>query len=169
MESKIGPPASTMETWYQETVTKLYRFIYSQLQNKEETEDITQETYLRCLKQAPDALPPYPYLKQIARNLITDRYRHKLVAQSHLEHLPEPEHPSLEEEWLTRATLQELMNQLPSDYRQILEYRIIQGYSRKETATLMGRSESSIRGLQYRALQTLRSYIHLYQQKGGDL
>ncbi|AFL99432.1 RNA polymerase sigma factor, sigma-70 family [Desulfitobacterium dehalogenans ATCC 51507] len=169
MESKTGPPPSTMESWYRETVTKLYRFIYSQLQSKEETEDITQETYLRCLKQDSGNLPPYAYLKQIARNLMTDRYRHKLVAQNHLEHLPEPEYPSPEEEWLNRSTLHELMNQLPSDYRQILEYRIIQGYSRKETATLMGRSESSIRGLQYRALQTLRSYIHSYQQKGGDL
>lgn len=169
MESKIGPPASPMETWYKETATKLYRFIYSQLQNKEETEDITQETYLRCLKQDSSHLPPYAYLKQVARNLITDRYRHKMVAQSHLKALPEPESPSPEEEWLNRAVIHELMNQLPPDYRQVLEYRLIQGYSRKETAALMGRNEGSIRGLQYRALQTLRSYIHLYQQKGGDL
>lgn len=54
-----------METWYRETVTKLYRFIYSQVQNREETEDITQETYLRCFKQQPENLPLTPILSRL--------------------------------------------------------------------------------------------------------
>ena len=65
-----------MEIWYQETVSKLYRFTYALLQNREEAEDITQETYFRCLRQNKQELPPFPYLKQVARNLIYDRYRH---------------------------------------------------------------------------------------------
>lgn len=158
-----------MEIWYRETVTKLYRFIYSQTQNHEETEDITQETYLRCLRQHREDLPPYAYLKQIARNLITDRYRHQRLAQDRLEGVIPQESPSPEEEWLDRAAVQELMSQLPSDYRQILELRIMQGYSRKETAELVGRSENAVRGLQYRALQALRDLIRNNVQKGGDL
>ena len=128
MESKNNSPASNTETWYRETVTKLYRFIYSQLQNKEEAEDLTQETYLRCLKQSPNNLPPYPYLKQAARNLITDRYRRKSVIQNLHQELAEPEPSSYEEEWLDRAMLHELMNLLPPDSRQILDYRLIQGW-----------------------------------------
>lgn len=158
-----------MEIWYRETVTKLYRYIYSQVQNRQETEDITQETYLRCLKQSPETLPPYAYLKQIAKNLITDRYRHKLTAQAYLDQTVSPDYLTPEEDWLNQDTIQELMGKLSSDYQQVLRLRIIQGYSRKETAEIMGRSENAIRGLQYRALQALRDLIQINKQKGGDL
>ena len=59
------------------------------------------------------------------------------------------------------------MNQLPAQYRQVLELRIIDGYSRKETAERMERSEDAIRGLQYRALQALRDLFHATEENGG--
>lgn len=68
---------------------------------------------------------------------------------------------------MNQALIQELMEQLPPDYRQAIDLRIIQGYSRKETATFMGRSEDAIRGLQYRALQALRDLMRNNEQKGG--
>lgn len=154
-----------MELWYRETVPLLYRFVYSQLHNREETEDIVQETYLRCLKQHPDPLPPYPYLKQTARNLIIDRYRSSAKATQSLSFFSSGT-PSPEEEWISEAATEELLIQLPPDYRQVLDLRIIQGYSRQETARLMNRSESSVRGLQYRALQALRDLISI-NSKGG--
>lgn len=154
-----------LETWYRQTVKKLYSFVYSQLSNREEAEDITQEAYLRCLRQNPPTLPPYSYLKQTARNLIIDRHRHRSVVQEHLPKL-HPSEPLPEEDWLEQAVIRELWEKLPPDYQQVLDLRILQGYSRKETAQIMRRSESSIRGLQYRALQTLREMKqHL---KGGD-
>ncbi|MGE4272495.1 MAG: RNA polymerase sigma factor [Desulfitobacterium sp.] len=112
-------------------------------------------------------LPPFAYLKQIARNLITDRFRTTRRAQSHLDQAPSQESPSPEEDWLNQALIQELMAKLPPDYRQTIELRIIQGYSHKETAALMGRSEDAIRGLQYRALQALRDLMRNNEQKGG--
>lgn len=51
----------SIDSWYQQTVSKLYRFTYSLLQNREEAEDITQETYFRCLRKGSGDLPPYPY------------------------------------------------------------------------------------------------------------
>lgn len=59
------------------------------------------------------------------------------------------------------------MSQLPEQYRQVLELRIVEGYSRQEVAERMGRSEDAIRGLQYRALQTLRDLIHAAEENGG--
>ncbi len=59
----------SMEIWYQQTVSKLFRFTYALLQNREEAEDITQETYFRFLRKDPINFPPYPYLKQIARQI----------------------------------------------------------------------------------------------------
>lgn len=157
-----------LETWYQQTFSKLYRFTYTLLQNREEAEDITQETYFRCLKKNTESYPPYPYLKQVARHLIYDRYRHWKMAISQNEVLSLSEGIStIEEKWITRALVQELMNKLPAQHRQVLELRIIEGYTRKETAERMERSEDAIRGLQYRALQALRDLYQATEENGG--
>ncbi|CAA7600567.1 RNA polymerase sigma factor, region 2 [Acididesulfobacillus acetoxydans] len=69
------------ETWYNQSVTRLYRFVYGRVQNRAEAEDITQEAYVRCLKmyKGRNSLPPYAYLRQTAQNLIYDRYRSLLT------------------------------------------------------------------------------------------
>ncbi|MCO1603526.1 RNA polymerase sigma factor [Desulfosporosinus nitroreducens] len=157
-----------METWYQQTVIKLYSFTYALLQNREEAEDITQEAYFRCLRKDTKNFPPYPYLKKVARNLIYDRYRHWQKNDSQIkEHSLSEDVSAPEEKWVTRALVQELMKQLPEQYSQVLELRIIKGYSRKETAERMERSEDAIRGLQYRALQSLRDLFNVTDENGG--
>lgn len=157
-----------MENWYQQTVKKLYSFTYALLQNREAAEDITQETYFRCLRKDTKSFPPYPYLKKVARNLIYDRYRHWQKTGNQMEdHSHSEDVSAIEENWVTRALIQELMIQLPEQYRQVLELRIIEGYSRKETAERMGRSEDAIRGLQYRALQALRDLFKVTEENGG--
>jgi RNA polymerase sigma-70 factor (ECF subfamily) len=155
------------ETWYQQTVARLYRFTYALLQNREEAEDITQETYFRCLNKNSTELPPYPYLKQVARNLIYDRHRHWQMSQSKTELLLSPDQPGTEEDWVNQALIQELMNKLPTQYREVLMLRIVEGYSRQETAERLGRSEDAVRGLQYRALQALRDLIRANEENGG--
>lgn len=150
---------TSMETWYQQTVSRLYRFTYALLQNREEAEDITQETYFRCLRKNAETLPPYPYLKRTARNLINDRYRHWKITQDHTEDQLTSENPATEEDWINQTLVQETLNRLPAHYRQVLQLRIVEGYSRKETAERMERSEDTIRGLQYRALQSLRDLL----------
>lgn len=168
MEAKKAPlHEQNRETWYQQTISRLYRFTYALLQNREEAEDITQETYLRCLKQDGENLPPYPYLKQVARNLINDHYRHWKITQEKTMYQPSPENVVSEETWVNQALMKELLHQLPTQYRQVLELRIIEGYSRKETAEQMGRSEDAIRGLQYRALQALRDLLQASEENGG--
>lgn len=51
------------------------------------------------------------------------------------------------------AHLQAILQQLPEDYRLILEYRFLRGYSIKETAAALQISESNAKVRQYRALQ----------------
>lgn len=167
MGTKKDPlAAERMEDWYQQTVSKLYRFTYALLQNREEAEDITQETYFRCLRKETEELPPYPYLKQVARNLINDRYRHWQITQAKNENQARNS-SATEEDWVNQALVQEIMKQLLETHREVLELRIIKGYSRKETAERMGRSEDSIRGLQYRALQAFRDLLQATEENGG--
>lgn len=151
----------SIEIWYKQTVSKLYRFIYSRLQNHEEVEDITQETYARCLRTytGHTKWPPYSYLKQAAQNLMIDRYRHLNAHPIQALSQEIAEEKLTEEDFTARMLIQDLMRQLPLEYRLVIQLRIVEGYSRKETAERMGRSEDAVRGLQYRAIQTLRQLM----------
>ena len=61
MVTKKGPlNEQSMETWYQQTVSKLYSFTYALLQNREEAEDITQETIIVVLGETQKIIPPIP-------------------------------------------------------------------------------------------------------------
>lgn len=63
-----------------DTWRELYRFIYYKVQNKEEAEDITQETYAKAIsfinkKNKEVIIDQLKYLKMIAMNIIRDRWR----------------------------------------------------------------------------------------------
>lgn len=147
--------------WSQQLWAKLYRFVRARVPNPHEAEELTQETYLRALRGGAAGEPPYPYLVAIAGNLVRDRWRRRAVrgqAVPLADHLPDgADGPEV------LAWVADLMDRLPPEYRHVLELRIVQGYSRTETAARMHRSEAAVRGLQYRALQMLRDLM----QDGG--
>ena len=66
------------------TWKELYRFVYYRVQNREEAQDITQETYVRAisyLEKNRDAVLDYRnYLKAIAMNIIRDQWRRKQIS-----------------------------------------------------------------------------------------
>ncbi|NNA37656.1 RNA polymerase sigma factor, partial [Pseudomonas lundensis] len=59
------------------TWQSLYRFIYYKVQNREEAEDITQETYLKALsymqKKNNKIEKHISFLKTVALNIIRDK------------------------------------------------------------------------------------------------
>ncbi|MDQ7092032.1 RNA polymerase sigma factor [Desulfosporosinus sp. PR] len=160
--------SSAQEEWYRQTMPRLYRFIYSRLQNHPDSEDIVQETYVRCLKSrgAETTLPSYPYLRETAQNLIYDRFRQ---LKTHLVSPLDQESTDLkttEDNVMAKTFVQDLLHSLPPDQRQVLQLRLVEGYSRKETAMRLGCSEDSVRGLQYRAIQKLRSLMRKEEKEG---
>ncbi|MGI5838698.1 MAG: RNA polymerase sigma factor [bacterium] len=159
-QSTIEP--SELRDWYDATLPQIYRYIYRRVQNREEAEDITQDTYVRTLARhpAPASLPTPGYLRTVALNLIRDRWRRRQVRGTPLP-LTETLLAAADDSdaVLRKETVQEAMNALPPEYRQIIQLRIVEGYSRAETARLTGRSEDAVRGMQYRALQQLRKIL----------
>ena len=61
----------------EEQYDKIYRYCYFKLHNRELAEDVTQETFLRYLKNYNhiSAVSDIKYLYTIARNLCVDEYR----------------------------------------------------------------------------------------------
>lgn len=161
------------ESWFSEQWPRVYRFFYFRVQNKEEAEELTQETFQRIFRQTAagsirDGEKQEIYLFTTARNLMTDlwRKRGRYPGPLSVEDLqekgwdpPEREQQEMED----KLMVQEALSKLNPDYRKVLTYRIIEGRPVKEVAKKMKRSPGAVRSLQFRALQSLKEIL----EKGG--
>lgn len=162
-----------MESICRDTWKDIYRFVYYRVQNREEAEDITQETYVKALdylgRNDIKVLEYTRYLKTIALNLLRDRWRAR--ARSGIS-IPleeaEPEALTTEdfsEQLHERKLLEEAMAKLSEEQRTVITLRIIKGFSSKETAKLMNKKEGTVRVIQYRAVKTLSEILTELEQE----
>ncbi len=151
-----------LDTW-----GPLYRFIYFKVQNREEAEDITQETYVKTLTYLHEQKTPLEnflgYMKTVALNVLRDRWRQKKRRgiTLNLEEI-NPEEWSGQDHQKTiaqRLQLENALAKLSADQRAVLDLRIIKGHSVAETAMLVGKTEAAVRTSQYRALQALSQLL----------
>jgi RNA polymerase sigma-70 factor, ECF subfamily len=147
-----------MRTW-----KDLYRFIYYKVQNKEEAEDITQETYAKAIKVIQNgnlSIENYSnYFKSIALNIIRDkwRYSNRYGVNLDIENIS-PDDLSIDdfsEQSANRNVIEQALNSISEDQRRVIELRIIKGFTVSETARILKKKESTIRVIQYRGLQAL--------------
>ena len=142
----------------------VHRFIASRVKSPSDAEDLTQLVFVKALEALPRyearGIPFGGWLFRLARNAIIDQIR------THKDHLPllaavtretddaGPEHRAALNEDLDR--LVEALRELTDDQREVIELRFFAGLSTLEAGIVMGRQEGTIRGLQFRAIQTLR-------------
>jgi RNA polymerase sigma-70 factor (ECF subfamily) len=145
----------------------LYSFVYFKVQNREEAEDITQETYFKAItyiqKNNVSIDKSISFLKTVALNVIRDRWR-KNKRQGRVVNIDDvnPEETATEdhtENMAQREFIQAALKLLNEEQRTVIELRIIKGYSVKDTAIEMSKNESSIRVIQHRALKNLTKII----------
>lgn len=149
----------------------VFRFLYAQLGDRQDAEDLTVEVFLRAWKSMPDyryqGISFTAFLLRIARNLVVDCYRSKRLPDGDLPDddqytpgLVAADPGELVMEKMEKLELHGLLRQLPRDYRDVLSARFLSGLSAEETAEMMGRSAGAVRVLQFRALQALRKLIN---------
>lgn len=151
-----------LDTW-----EPLYRFIYYKVQNREEAEDITQETYVKTLKYfQKDKFPQenfMGFLKTVSLNVIRDRWRQKQRrgVSVNLQEINPQEVASddKQNDIAQRLVLESALAKLSEEQRTIIDLRIIKGYSVAETAKLVGKTEGAVRTAQYRALKALAQIL----------
>lgn len=146
----------------------LYRFIYFRVQNREEAEDITQETYVKTLSYWQEHQAPREnllgFMKTVALNVLRDRWRQKKRRgiPVNFEDI-NPEETANEDHQkavVQRLQLENALAKLSEDQRIVLDLRIIKGYSVAETAKVVGKTEAAVRTAQYRALQALAQIMN---------
>jgi RNA polymerase sigma-70 factor (ECF subfamily) len=145
----------------------LYRFIYYKVQNREEAEDVTQETFVRALTcwrtQKPDVANWSGYLKKIAFNIIRDRWRQKQRRgiMIDFESINPGDIITADEQKIIiqRVQIENALALLSEDHRKILDLRILKGHSVAEAAALTGKTQATVRTTQYRALKALAKIL----------
>lgn len=154
----------------------LYRFIYYKVQNREEAEDVTQETYFKAIsyiqKNNVKVDKHLSYLKTVALNIIRDRWRQskRQGTKVNLEAI-NPEDIAVEDSTevvAQQALIQDALKLLSEEQRIVIELRILKGYSVAETAQKMNKKENSLRVLQYRALKNLAEILKIHNVNGGS-
>jgi len=151
---------------YDRHVDAVYRYAYFRLRVDAEAEDVTSEVFHRALVAMPRFEPRRPFLAflyTIARNVITDRMRRERPQASYEDALAHPSEAPGPEELASAGDevrrLRAAVAQLTTLQQEVIVLRYLEGRSTKETAVVIGKSESTIRGIQMRALAALRDLV----------
>ncbi len=157
---------------YKEYYVPIYRFIHLRIKNKEQTEDLTQDVFLKIYKTIgsidPSVTSPIGYFYTIARNTLIDHWRKKSTATTSDDELmagladetPDAiEMASLKEK---SSLLYECLEELTEEQREVISLRFIQELSTAEVAAQLGKKETAVRQLQVRGLRTLSK---IFKQK----
>jgi RNA polymerase sigma-70 factor (ECF subfamily) len=147
---------------YERYVTPGYRYCYHRLGNKEAAEDATSLIFTKALsalaRYQPEVGSFRSWLFVIAHNTIADDFRRlRPVAALPDTGLPgeRPGPEALAIAAQEQAELHRLLAELPTEQRRVLELRL-SGLSSPEVATILGRSPTAVRSLQFRAVERLR-------------
>jgi RNA polymerase sigma-70 factor (ECF subfamily) len=145
----------------------LYRVALSLLHNPAEAEDVVQDVFVRVLqrqRQLGGIVEVRPWLVRIAWNLALDRRRRvrpEQMDEIFAEGLVSPDLPAdqaLAEAGRIRQVLA-AMERLPKKERQALLLSAMEELSTAEIGAVLGRSESSVRSLLFRARAHLRARL----------
>ena len=158
--------------------SKIYGFIYSKVMDRDVTEDIFQDTFIKVIKTLKtknynEEGKFLPWVMRIAHNLIVDHFRktkkmpfNRDTEEYSVFSIMTDNSPNIESRIISEQVevdLQRLINELPDDQREVLVMRIYDDLSFKEIADLTGVSINTALGRMRYALLNLRKVIDKHQ------
>lgn len=149
---------------YDALVGPIYRYVAVRVRRREDAEDLTHLVFERIVSALPryrhNGSPFAAWVFRIARNAVIDHQRRTRPTEP-LGAIAEAaesgqglEALSLREE--ERRELRAAIRGLTPDQQEALALRYAAGLSAEEAARVMGRQAGTIRGLTFRAIETLR-------------
>lgn len=151
---------------YDKYIEKIYRFIYWRVQHKETAEDLTSQVFMKALNQ----IDSYDETKstfatwiyRIARNTVIDHYRTMKQSVDIDDYWSLSDTVDIARDAEVRDKLQEVdqyLSHLSADQREIVLLRVWHGFSYKEIAELIGKTEASCKMVFSRVMTKLRVEI----------
>ena len=163
MSTSHDSNVQAFQTFYQENLNVIYRYVYSKVGNREEAEDLTSQIFIKAARSIDAERGQYSILKwlfQVARTTIADYWRVSYrIEVSSLEELLDggwegpTEDTTMSENMAPVERVQRILHALPEHYREVLQCRFLLNLSVKETALKLGLTEANVKVLQFRALK----------------
>jgi RNA polymerase sigma-70 factor (ECF subfamily) len=151
---------------YERYLDAVYRYCYFRLRSVTEAEDMTADVFHRALVAMPRYQPRRPFLAflyTIARNALIDHWRVARAPAPFEDALDHPTEEACPEASAVAsdeaATVRAAIQRLPPLQQEIVVLRFIEGRSTRDIAAVTGKNESTIRGIQMRALHGLRAML----------
>lgn len=168
---------------YAEHYPLVFRFIFRRVGNPNLAEDLAADVFLRAFNRVQgfvwQGTSIAAWLLMISRNIVSDYYRSPRYRKETLYGAAEelncpaddfesrPEEVVIDHMMINDVT--RLLPQLSPDQREVLTLRFIDDLSLLETAEKTGRTEGSVKALQYRATRSLAKawYAEMETRRGA--
>lgn len=150
----------------------LFSVAYRMLNDRRDAEEVLQDALVRVWKHAPNyesrKSAVYTWLVTITRSLCLDRLRSRrsnpLRGNQHANLEDTPQYLSAEEDTSVfggdmSATINEKLQLLPDDQRQVLELSYFQGYTQAEISEKLGEPLGTVKARIRRGLIRLRALL----------
>ena len=178
VKNYISGDESALASLIERHQSKIYGFIYSKVNDRDLSDDIFQDTFIKVIKTLKTTSYNeegkfLPWVMRIAHNLVVDHFRKskKMPFQRETEEYSifnymTDNAPTIESQMITEQVevdLTRLLDELPDDQKEVLVMRMYQDLSFKEIAELTGVSINTALGRMRYALLNLRKIIEKNQ------
>ena len=158
--------------------SKIYGFIYSKIPDRDVTNDVFQDTFIKVIKTLKsnsynEEGKFLPWVMRISHNLVVDHYRKNKKMPMFRETEEFSIFSIMSDDSLTienkiiadqvEMDLQKLIEELPADQKEVLVMRMYQDMSFKEISECTGVSINTALGRMRYALMNLRKVIDKHQ------
>ena len=158
--------------------SKIYGFIYSKLSDRDISDDIFQDTFIKVIKTLKsnsynEEGKFLPWVMRISHNLIIDHYRRNKKMPMYREteefsifSIMSDNMPNIESQLISTQVendLRKLIEELPAEQKEVLMMRMYQNLSFKEISEMTGVSINTALGRMRYAIMNLRKVIDKHQ------
>ncbi len=154
------------EQFYKDNIDRIYRYVFFRVgHNEDVTQDLVSEIFMKALRNFHKYDPEISksaWIYRIAHNHLANYFRDKkpqvdvddvkysLVGEDGRETLVQTEE---------QLQLEEALDQLDQDDRQLVTLKYIQGYSYKEMAEMIDKTSDALKVATHRAVKKLRGIM----------
>jgi RNA polymerase sigma-70 factor (ECF subfamily) len=153
---------------YNQNFDRIHRYIYVRVRNPVEAEDLTQDVFIKALESIGSYrwrdLPFAAWLFKIAHNRVIDHVRKQSkekradLNEAYAKSMEDP--VQMTERNFEVYQLKQAMEQLPEAQREVATLRFIGQLSISEVAKTLGKSEGTVKALQFNATASLRKALY---------
>lgn len=162
------------DSFYDKYHQDLYNYVFYMVKNKQITEDLVQEIYIRIIKSYQNFRgdsSEKTWAFSIARHVTYDYFRSQQRKRKHItdtfdwnekgQYIPDNE--ALPDEILLQneniQLIYTLLDHCTIDQKNVLLLRFIQGFSIQETANILDITVSKVKTTQHRGIKTLQKRL----------